>query len=223
MEDLGAGGLLRVAIEVEGPDTVLILTGDLDLSSRQTFWTGIERGLDAGGAVVVDVSGLRFLDASGLRVILEAQRRLGERFALRHPSPAVKRLLEVTATGDHIRLSPAESKVDYVRRLWEAFQSGGPSAVADLVPDQVEWIPWSGGGRPLRGSRALREFWSSRGAPQGRILELREVGADVLARFELSLPSGELKELWSRFHFNRGVLVRMVTFEDPGRALDPAA
>lgn len=221
--DLGAGGLLKVAVEINGPDTVLVLSGELDVYSRRAFWAGIEGALDAGGDVVVDVAGLRFVDASGLRVFLEAQRLLGERFALRCPSAAVRRLLEVTGTDRHVRLRPAEPKVDYVRRLWEAYQQGGPAAMADLVPDQVDWVPWLASGRPLHGSRELREFWASRGAPHARIIDLKQLGSDVLVRVELSLPNGELKELWSIFHFDGDVLVRAVSFENPREAADSAA
>lgn len=221
--DLGASDLLRVDVEIDGSDTVLVLSGELDVSSRRAFWAGIERGLDAGGDVVVDVASLRFVDASGLRAFLEAQRLLGERFALRCPSAAVRRLLEVTGTDRHVRLRPVESKVEYVRRLWDAYQHGGPAAMAELVPDEVDWVPWVGGGRPLHGSRELREFWASRGAPHSRIIELRQIGSDVLVRVELSLASGELKELWSIFHFDGDVLVRAASFENPRDALDSAA
>ena len=54
--------------------------------------------------LVFDLSATKFLDSSGLRAILTAQRRLAERdgrLALRAPSEPVRRLLDITGLTDH--------------------------------------------------------------------------------------------------------------------------
>jgi hypothetical protein len=55
-----------------------------------------------------------------------------------------------------------ESNLDFVRRLWHTFRTGGADAMARLVPDDVQWRPSVAGGRVLRGREELRSFWAAR-------------------------------------------------------------
>ncbi len=79
---------------------VLSLVGELDISSSPD----LERALtqaegDAPATVVLDLSGLTFMDSSGLRAVLEADQRAradGRRLAVVPGPPAVRRVFTVT-------------------------------------------------------------------------------------------------------------------------------
>ena len=58
-----------------------------------------------------------------------------------------------------------ESNVEFVPRLWQAFESGGAEAMIKLVPREVEWRPSTSGGRVFRGPGELLEFGPDSGAP----------------------------------------------------------
>lgn len=64
---------------------------------------------DAGTDVVLDLGGVDFIDSSGLRVLVEANRTATEadrRLVLRSPSPAVQRLLEISGLTGHLHVEP---------------------------------------------------------------------------------------------------------------------
>lgn len=91
MEDSSAdGGLVRV-------------TGEVDASSSGELAAVLDRLIDARpSAVAVDMAGVTFIDSSGLKVLVTAQRRLvetGGELRVIHLSPAVDRLL--TLCGLH--------------------------------------------------------------------------------------------------------------------------
>jgi anti-anti-sigma factor len=81
---------------------VLTVTGDVDLSSSRQLKAeiaGAAESLDPDTELVVDLSGVAFLDSTGLRALLrgaDAVRAAGARlsFVL---SPPVRRVLELTS------------------------------------------------------------------------------------------------------------------------------
>jgi anti-sigma B factor antagonist len=83
-------------------DGALVLQGEIDsytapdLAERLSAQPPIE---------VLDVSGVTFIDSSGLRVIVEAHQArssAGSRLVLRSPSAAVQRLLEISGLAGHL-------------------------------------------------------------------------------------------------------------------------
>ena len=77
---------------VDGPDGVLVVTGELDLSGAAQ----LRQRLAASPAVaVLDLRDVTFIDAAGLRA-LEAVPAL----TLRAPSPTVRRLLHLLGLVD---------------------------------------------------------------------------------------------------------------------------
>lgn len=82
------------------PQTVLQVTGRLDGTSageiRERLHTAIAH---ERGDVVLDLSGVEWLDVTGLGVIVDAHRRLrqqGRRLVLRGCTPRMRRALAVT-------------------------------------------------------------------------------------------------------------------------------
>jgi len=99
---------LVLATERNGSRAVLAVRGELDAYSAPGLEDQISRLLGDGvDEIVLDLSTTGFLDSSGLRAILTAQRRLAEntgRMLLRSPSEPVTRLLEITGLTDHFTL-----------------------------------------------------------------------------------------------------------------------
>jgi anti-sigma B factor antagonist len=95
---------LSVSVSVEdregGSRTVVRLAGQADLTTR-----ALAEVLDAEAAkkprlLLVDASGLTFIDSAALHQIVQAHRKLradGGRLELVGPSPAVARILQLSA------------------------------------------------------------------------------------------------------------------------------
>ncbi len=92
-----ADGAVRVA-----------LRGELDLEHAYTFDEELKR-LEGTrpSCLVLDLRGLTFLDSCGLARLLAARRRARRekrRVLLVRGTPAVQRLLAITAVGDHFEM-----------------------------------------------------------------------------------------------------------------------
>ena len=105
---VGAQDHLRVDARTEQDRVVLELAGELDLSSSPIFERALEDQVLAGAPLVVlDLDGLKFVDSTGLRVILlahESARGRGQDFAITPGSPQVQRLLNITSVAEHMRV-----------------------------------------------------------------------------------------------------------------------
>jgi anti-sigma B factor antagonist len=78
---------------------VLALGGELDLATVPLLQARLDLVVRGGGAVVIDLSGLRFIDSSGLSALVRAERQLrasGGQLALVYGSRAVRRAFELT-------------------------------------------------------------------------------------------------------------------------------
>jgi anti-sigma B factor antagonist len=95
---------IEFTVEVGGGPGGSLVTprGELDVATQGELRTVLEREV-ARGAVTLDLSGLRFLDTSGLRLILEtaeAARRDRFDFAVLPGSPSVQRLFDVAGVRE---------------------------------------------------------------------------------------------------------------------------
>jgi anti-sigma B factor antagonist len=98
---------LRTETREEGSATVLALFGEFDLAGIQQFEAELGK-LEAGAKVlVVDLSGLDFMDSSGLRALVMADQRAakqGRRLAIVPGPPAVRRVFEITQLDSRLDL-----------------------------------------------------------------------------------------------------------------------
>ena len=105
MEDQAVGPDLKLETERAGAHAIIAIQGELDAYSAPSLEEEVARLLgDTVNDLVLDLSATKFLDSSGLRAILTAQRRLADsdgRLALRAPSEPVRRLLDITGLTDH--------------------------------------------------------------------------------------------------------------------------
>jgi anti-sigma B factor antagonist len=78
--------------------------GELDLATAPQLEEVLRRELDGGGLVVLDLSGVTFMDSSGLHAILtvvRAANETGTRMQITGSMlPQVKRLIEITGLQD---------------------------------------------------------------------------------------------------------------------------
>lgn len=97
---------LTIQIHQEGSEAILTLQGELDPHTAPMLADEIELLLHDGVmSIVLVLSGLGFVDSSGLRVIITADRDLVEKgghLVLRAPSENVRRLLEITGLLEHL-------------------------------------------------------------------------------------------------------------------------
>ncbi len=93
---------LRVEVTLTDRTTVVTVAGEIDADSMLALQAPLhDLGLESH--IVVDMSGVRFMDSSGLKVILTQRNRMtetGGSLRIRHPSPAVRRVLDVSGLTD---------------------------------------------------------------------------------------------------------------------------
>ena len=81
--------------------SVVVVAGDIDLATSDQMVATVADHLVSGGRMVLDISGVTFLDSCGLRGLLEISRNAEaaeSAFALRAPSDIVLRVLELSGT-----------------------------------------------------------------------------------------------------------------------------
>ncbi|HEX3911109.1 MAG TPA: DUF6328 family protein [Solirubrobacteraceae bacterium] len=105
---VGAQEHLRVDARRTDDRVVLHLTGELDLASSSIFERALEQAdVAAASLLVLDLDELKFVDSTGLRVILlahEGARGRGQEFAITQGSPQVQRLLSITSVAEHMQV-----------------------------------------------------------------------------------------------------------------------
>jgi anti-sigma B factor antagonist len=85
---------------------VLALIGELDLASAPQLEHELAKAQAPGTRIIIDLSGLEFIDSSGLHMLLSANRRFeqnGHELVLRRGPRAVQRLFELTHTQEQFR------------------------------------------------------------------------------------------------------------------------
>ena len=86
---------------------ILELQGELDMASVDLLEEALANAdLDATRAVVLDLRGVRFVDSSGLKAILEARKAVrdgGRQFAITEGSAQVQRVLSLTRLDEHLQ------------------------------------------------------------------------------------------------------------------------
>jgi len=89
---------LSLEVRREGDSAVVVARGDIDLSTLAKATAALDGARAGARAVVPDLREVGFMDTSGLRLIIEEQRRAaatGYHFAVIRGSRRVQRLLEI--------------------------------------------------------------------------------------------------------------------------------
>jgi anti-anti-sigma factor len=93
--------LLDIELIDDVSPPVLRVAGEVDLASAQQLREALRHAVSVDRSVVVDMKGVAFIDAAGLRVVLEAAESLNGAgpLTLRH-APLVARLLKLVGLSD---------------------------------------------------------------------------------------------------------------------------
>ena len=99
----------RLTVEVQdGEPPTIVLVGEVDPHTAPQLETALGELIDGGAETVrIDAGGLAFIDSSGLRVLVDAHRRLGSAstvLVLAQVSPTFRRLLEVTGLDERVTI-----------------------------------------------------------------------------------------------------------------------
>jgi anti-sigma B factor antagonist len=97
-------GLFALDTRVEGPEVLIVLSGELDLASAPTLSTALFSAMGADSRrIVIDLAGLSFMGSSGVHVIASArtaQAGRGGELVLRGPDHNVRRLFDLLDLND---------------------------------------------------------------------------------------------------------------------------
>lgn len=97
-------------LSIATPDAgVYVLSGEVDAHTAPQFADHFEPlPGGAGEGLVIDMADVTFMDSSGLRVLIELNRRVSEAgtsLTVRAPSRAVARIIEISGLSDLIEVS----------------------------------------------------------------------------------------------------------------------
>jgi anti-sigma B factor antagonist len=99
---------LVILTEHHGRQSVLRLLGELDLSNKDLLQDAISAALEPGSPILVlDLSGLSFMDCSALRVLVGTHKHLAEDHRwlfVAGSRPIVRRLIRLTGLVGYLRL-----------------------------------------------------------------------------------------------------------------------
>lgn len=144
---------VRVAVERQGPDVTLTVIGEIDLATVEEVSSRLTRLANGAGGdaerIVVDLSGVGFMGASGLSALVTAEqalRRRGSTLRVRAPQRVVAHLFELTGLDHFLERAPLGADHDRtdVGTAGDGAGMGADGATAD------------GGARPPGAMRVLR-------------------------------------------------------------------
>lgn len=94
-----------VAVDDDG---TIVVNGEFDAFTAPDLAEALERlDGDSSATVVVEMSGVTFIDSSTLQVLIEQHRRLDEgggRLVISSPSAAVTRLFDIAGLNEHFNI-----------------------------------------------------------------------------------------------------------------------
>ncbi len=100
---------MDVAIERRGATLEVVVVGELDASNSGAFRDAVGEHLDESVSLVeVRANELRFVDSSGISEMVEIHQRVdgnGGRLTVNEPTPAVRRILEITGLSEAFGLA----------------------------------------------------------------------------------------------------------------------
>ena len=107
-DDDPGGGASRVDVaqSSDGAGTaVLTVTGELDLGSEAALRETAERAIANGATTIVfELSGLTFMDSSGIGLLLTIAAQVGQ-VEVRNPSATVRRVIELSGLATTLRMT----------------------------------------------------------------------------------------------------------------------
>jgi anti-anti-sigma factor len=114
-------GRLRIQRKARDGRLVLVLSGELDISSAPLLEAELLDSCSEGKDVIIDMTGVEFIDSVGLRAILRGQQTCAEHrcgYFLTPPQPRVQHVFELTGVIERLPFEggPAGSAAGAERR-----------------------------------------------------------------------------------------------------------
>jgi anti-anti-sigma factor len=156
----GVGAMDLVTVRTGRTLPVASLAGELDIAGVEAVSARLVDALIRHGALVADLSRLRFMDCAGIGMLVGVQlqaRRRCLRFVLARPTPPVRRLLAAADGVDllevHTGLDRAlcAAGVDRSGRGYNGREQRGRGWTSELRPNSWRW-PARSSGSPTRSS-----------------------------------------------------------------------
>ena len=102
---------LNIELELLSDETVISVAGDVDLYTSPELRNAILNAIPkAAGRVAVNLSGVNYIDSSGVATLVEglrSARKNDKAFVLVAPSPAVSQVLELAKLDSVFEVQPA--------------------------------------------------------------------------------------------------------------------
>ena len=99
---------LRLSTRTHDASTVVALSGELDLATAPELDTYLDGVLtDSGPRIVLDLSGLSFMDSTGIRILIRHHRQTeenGGRLGIAAPQPIVAKALKITGLDQELHM-----------------------------------------------------------------------------------------------------------------------
>ena len=109
MAELDAGRAADAAIRTGSDPTgtpIVTVSGDLDISNADALDAAVTSiTATSPERLIFDLSGLRFIDSAGITVLLGATAKVND-VRIRKPSPAVRRVVELTGLDEVLPIEP---------------------------------------------------------------------------------------------------------------------
>jgi anti-sigma B factor antagonist len=107
MADLGTPEQNVPVVDVREEDgtTIIRLSGDLDMTSIRQVSGAIDAALGSRrGRVILDASGLTYMDSSGVALMVQVS-QMAQEVQVRNPTPIVRRLIQLTGLSEILRIT----------------------------------------------------------------------------------------------------------------------
>ena len=95
------------SVSVDAGRPVVVVRGEVDVVTADRLRIALREALAVGGPVEVDLRNATFMDARGVRALMEAYEEGGHepgRIVLRDPQPAVRRVLGIVGVTSFMPL-----------------------------------------------------------------------------------------------------------------------
>jgi anti-sigma B factor antagonist len=106
--------LLRITVEAVEEARLVRVAGELDVSTAEELRRHVRAARDERATLLLDLADVKFIDSSGLGVLLDASRVAAETgwpFFIVRPSSRVQRLIALTGTATQLALVESGERV----------------------------------------------------------------------------------------------------------------
>lgn len=108
MSDAGPSGVPIVLLHEDADICLVEVTGDVDAHTCARFEQDAQEALTSSSrSIVMDLSGVGFIDSSGIRALLNLQsesQSSSKRLVLRNISPSIRRVLDLVGLADQFEI-----------------------------------------------------------------------------------------------------------------------